>query len=54
MDDRQDYDQNADYDFFVEQLPALLDNHQGQVALISRSEKLSATSTQCGTQWMRE
>ena len=36
MDDRQDYDQNADYDFFVEQLPALLDDHQGQVALISR------------------
>ena len=36
MDDRQDYDQNADYDFFVEQLPALLDGHQGRVALISR------------------
>ena len=36
MDDRQDYDQNADYDFFVEQLPALLDDHQGQVALINR------------------
>ena len=34
MDDRQDYDQNADYDFFVEQLPVLLDEHQGQVALI--------------------
>ena len=36
MDDRQDYDQNADYDFFVEQLPALLIDHQGQVALINR------------------
>ena len=36
MDDRQDYDQNADYDFFVEQLPALLDDHLGQVALINR------------------
>ena len=36
MDDRQDYDQNADYDFFVEQLPALLDEHQGEVALINR------------------
>ena len=34
MEDRQDYDQNADYDFFVEQLPVLLDEHQGQVALI--------------------
>ena len=36
MDDRQDYDQNTDYDFFVEQLPALLDDHQGRVALINR------------------
>ena len=36
MDDRQDYDQNADYEFFVEQLPALLDHYQGQVALINR------------------
>ena len=36
MDDRQDYDQNADYDFFVEQLPALLDDHRGEVALINR------------------
>ena len=24
MDDRQDFDQNADYDFFVEQLPGSL------------------------------
>ena len=38
MDDRQDYDQNADYDFFVEQLPSLLDDHQGQVALINRRQ----------------
>lgn len=38
MDDRQDYDQNADYDFFVEQLPALLDDHQGKVALINRRQ----------------
>ena len=36
MDDRQDYDQNADYDFFVEQLPVLLDDHRGEVALINR------------------
>ena len=36
MDDRQDYDQNADYDFFVEQLPVLLDEHQREVALINR------------------
>ncbi len=36
MGDRQDYDQNADFDFFVEQLPALLDDHQGQVVLINR------------------
>ena len=36
MDDRQDYDQNADYDFFVDRLPALLDDHQGEVVLINR------------------
>ena len=34
MDARQDYDQNEDYEFFVEQFPALLDHYQGQVALI--------------------
>ena len=38
MDDRADYDQNADYEFFVEQLPAILDAHRGQVVLISRRE----------------
>ena len=38
MDAGQDYDQNADYDFFVEQLPALLDDHRGEVALINRRQ----------------
>ena len=36
MNDMKDYDQNADYDFFVEQLPSLLDEHRGQVALINQ------------------
>ena len=38
MDDRKDYDQNEDYAFFVKQLPALLDHHQGQVALINQKK----------------
>ena len=38
MGDRQDYDQNEDYKFFVEQLPALLDHHQGQVVLINQKK----------------
>ena len=38
MDDRQDYDQSADYDFFVERLPALLDDHRGKIVLINRRE----------------
>ena len=36
MDARQDYDQNADYDFFVDRLAALLDDHRGKVVLINR------------------
>lgn len=38
MDDRHDYDQNADYEFFVKRLPALLDRHEGQVALINQKK----------------
>ena len=48
MDDRQDYDQNTDYDFFVEQLPALLDDHQGQVALINRRKIVGYFDTMQG------
>ena len=38
MGDRPDYDQKADYDFFVERLPGILEEHRGQIVLISRQE----------------
>ena len=33
-----DYDQERDYEAFLEQLPALLDDHQGEVVVIHNSE----------------
>ena len=45
MDDRQDYDQNTDYEFFVEHLPALLNDYRGQIVLINQRRIVSYFDT---------
>ena len=45
MGDRKDYDQNEDYEFFVEQFPALLDRNQGQVVLINQKKIVGCFET---------
>ena len=36
MNDKTQYSQKDDYEFFVEQLPDLLEQHRGRIALIRK------------------
>ncbi|MCY4499031.1 MAG: hypothetical protein OXC14_17320 [Rhodospirillaceae bacterium] len=45
MNARQAYDQRADYDAFVEQLPELLKTHEGKVVVIHDRSPVSFHDT---------